>query len=270
MTFRRTNLLVLCKTYPSPSAGYVETSCVAGTETDGRLVRLYPVPFRLLDDQSQFRKWQWIEVDIEKAPADHRRESYRIRGDTIKCLGEPLSTKDSWAARRHYLSQVETFDDFVGLEQARVKRGVTLGLLAGQEILSLEIAAARNPEWSEDERQKLSQSQGDLFAVADAVALHALRKVPFDFHYRYRTSAPIEGTEHRHKIVDWEAGALYWNLVESHGAGWEAPFRDKYGRQFSDKDLIFLMGTIHRFPDQWLIVSVIYPPKQRQQSLDLE
>ena len=27
-------------------------------------------------------------------------------------------------------------------------------------------------------------------------------------------------------------------------------------------DLMFLMGTIHRFPDQWLIVSLIYPPKQ--------
>jgi hypothetical protein len=24
---------------------------------------------------------------------------------------------------------------------------------------------------------------------------------------------------------------------------------------------MFLMGTIHRFPNQWLIVSLIYPPK---------
>jgi hypothetical protein len=28
-------------------------------------------------------------------------------------------------------------------------------------------------------------------------------------------------------------------------------------------DLMFLMGTIHRFPNQWLIVSLIYPPKPR-------
>ena len=69
--------------------------------------------------------------------------------------------------------------------------------------------------------------------------------------------------------MDWEAGALYWNLVDSHGAAWEAPFRDKYGRQLPSTDLMFLMGTIHRFPDQWLIVSVIYPPMQPQQSLDL-
>jgi hypothetical protein len=26
---------------------------------------------------------------------------------------------------------------------------------------------------------------------------------------------------------------------------------------------MFLMGTIHRFPEQWLIASLIYPPRQR-------
>jgi hypothetical protein len=30
---------------------------------------------------------------------------------------------------------------------------------------------------------------------------------------------------------------------------------------------MFLMGTIHRFPDQWLIVSLIYPPKPTLQEL---
>jgi hypothetical protein len=33
--------------------------------------------------------------------------------------------------------------------------------------------------------------------------------------------------------------------------------------ELMSKDLSFLMGTIHRFPDQWLIVSLIYPPKQK-------
>lgn len=26
------------------------------------------------------------------------------------------------------------------------------------------------------------------------------------------------------------------------------------------KDMMLLMGTMHRFPDQWLGVSLIYPP----------
>ena len=44
-------ILILCKTYPSPSAKYAETSCVAGMSEAGRLIRLYPVPFRLVADE---------------------------------------------------------------------------------------------------------------------------------------------------------------------------------------------------------------------------
>src|ERR1700722_6885446 len=109
MVSRRAKVLILCKTYPSPSASYVETSCVAAMEEGGRLLRLYPVPFRLLEDENQFRKWQWIEADIEKAKDDHRPESHRIRADTIRCLGDPLPTTDSWARRREQLKLVETF-----------------------------------------------------------------------------------------------------------------------------------------------------------------
>ena len=75
-----------------------------------------------------------------------------------------------------------------------------------------------------------------------------------------------------HKIVDWEAGALYWNCRRSHGAGWEAPFRAMMEEQLGGRELMFLMGNQHRFQDQWLIISLFYPPKRKpaaalQQSL---
>lgn len=271
MTFQRTKILILCKTYPSPSARNVETSCVAGMTVDGQLLRLYPVPFRLLNDQSQFRKWQWIEADIEKARNDHRPESYRIRADTISCLGDPVSTRDSWAARRAQLALVHSFDSFTALEQARVSKGVTLGLVQAGDVVGLDITPARQIEWTEEERQKLIQQQvqGDLFADPEAVALRTLRKLPFDFHYRFRAPCEPASHENRLKIVDWEAGALYWNVRQKHGDDWQSAFRDKFGAALPASDLKFLLGTIHRFPEQWLIVSVIYPPKQPQESLDL-
>jgi hypothetical protein len=64
-------------------------------------------------------------------------------------------------------------------------------------------------------------------------------------------------------------GALCWNTRRLHGELWEEPFRKKFGTALPSTELMFLIGTIHRFPDQWLIVSVFYPPKQ-QQLLDLE
>lgn len=53
---RKARILILCKTYPSPSAAYTETSCVAGMDEAGNLIRLYPVPFRLVTDDQRFSK----------------------------------------------------------------------------------------------------------------------------------------------------------------------------------------------------------------------
>ena len=71
----------------------------------------------------------------------------------------------------------------------------------------------------------------------------------------------------RHKLVDWEVGALYWNCQHRYRDQWEVHFR----RQLEDKlpaaDLMLLMGNQHRFQDQWLIISLIYPPHQKQGEL---
>ena len=95
---------------------------------------------------------------------------------------------------------------------------------------------------------------------------------PYEFHYRYSIDTPSGTEEHTHKLTDWEAGALYWKCVEGYGPGWEAKFRQRFETEFFEKDILFLMGTIHRFPDQWIIVGVVYPPKPpqvRESQLDL-
>jgi hypothetical protein len=33
-------------------------------DEEGHLVRLFPVPFRLIEDSQQFRKWQWIRARV--------------------------------------------------------------------------------------------------------------------------------------------------------------------------------------------------------------
>ena len=98
-------VLILCKTYPSPSAKYAETSCVAGMTENGRLIRLYPVPFRLVSDDQQFKKWQWITARFEKARDDHRPESHRVFVDTIACDADPLPAgKQGWPHRAELLA----------------------------------------------------------------------------------------------------------------------------------------------------------------------
>jgi hypothetical protein len=152
------------------------------------------------------------------------------------------------------------------VDTARLQDGLSIALLRPKQLLGLEINKARNADWTEEEKEKLirEQMQEDLFSDVDAKRqVKELRKVPFDFYYRYVCDTPEGEKEYRHKIVDWEAGALYWNCRESHGTGWEAPFRAKLEGQLGTKDLMFLMGNQHRFQDQWLIISLVYPPKRK-------
>jgi hypothetical protein len=174
-----------------------------------------------------------------------------------------LPTSNEWRARRQELEKLSIFDDFAQLEASRSSRGVTLGIVRPIRVAGLDITPVKNSDWTPEERQKLVQlqGQGGLFDTTDAKAVATLRKLPFDFHYRYECRSAAGTHEYRHKIVDWEAGALFWNVWRRHGDGWQAPFRHKMENDLPSKDLMFLMGTIHRFPDQWLIVSLIYPPK---------
>jgi hypothetical protein len=228
----------------------------------GKLIRLYPVPFRMVSDEQKFKKWQWITARVGRSNDDRRHESHRIFVDTIE-LGEVISSENAWALRRPWLEKLPMFEDFDTLEAARQQpNGPSLALLKPAKVLGLDIKALTQPDWTDEEKIKLLQlqNQGNLFEETDR-DLRLLRKLPHDFHYRYECAAPAGPKTYRHKIVDWELGALYWNVQHRHGKAWEAPVRAKFEDELPTKDLMFLMGNIHRFQDQWLIVSLIYPPR---------
>jgi len=257
-------ILILAKTYPSPSARYCETSCVAGLNDQGQLRRLYPVPFRLIEQGRQFQKWQWIKARVEKANKDHRPESFKILVDTIEC-GDVVPPTKGWTHRWPWLDQLPVFSNSADVEAQRQETGGTLALLRPKSITGLEVTPARSPDWTEEEKAKLvrEQMQGRLFDEEEARRqVRSLRKIPFDFYYHYVCNTPAGDICGKHKIVDWEVGALYWNCVQGHGDAWEGPFRAKLEKDLLAKDLMFLMGTVHRFPQQWLIVGLFYPPKR--------
>ena len=227
------------------------------------------MPFRLVSSEKKFKKWQWISARIEKSRKDHRAESHKLYVDTISCDEIQLSTKNGWFARREHIQKIFKHSDFGSLEKARAAGGPTLGIVRPAKIIGLDITPASSPQWTSAEISKLlsAQQQADLFDATDARSITTLKKLPYDFHYRYVCSADGNDKEYKHKIVDWEIGALYWNVRRSHGEKWEKPFREKLEIRLPKADLMFLMGTIHRFPDQWLIVSLIYPPKQQLELL---
>ena len=251
-------LLILAKTYPNPSTKHREITCVAAINRNRQLRRLFPLPFRFLQGEQQFQKWEWITARIAKASKDHRPESHTIDSDSIIRRGV-VDTKKGWRERLTWIEGL-VYADPDALESKRQSEGVTLGFIRPSRIIKLEIVESDQPDWTEQEKKKLTQEW--LFDSQEARDKIMLQKVPFDFHYHYECSVDGKVKAFRHKITDWEAGALYWHCRRSHREKWEAPFRERLESEFSQKkDLVMLMGTMHRFPDKWLIVALYYPPK---------
>src|SRR6185312_9846007 len=90
-------ILILAKTYPSPSAQHVETSCVAGLTEHGCMRRLYPVPFRLIKESQKFKKWQWVKLRVEKATRITARKATRSMSTTSSAANR--STPDATGRR---------------------------------------------------------------------------------------------------------------------------------------------------------------------------
>jgi hypothetical protein len=264
------DLLILAKTYPTPSTKYRETSCVAAVNRAGELRRLFPIPYRFLEGHAQFSKWEWMRARVCSALRDNRPESHNIDSDSIARLGERVGTERRWETRRSLLHP-HIVEGFNALEARRQSTGETLGVLKVSRVLQLDVTPLRDKDWTEAQLQNLERE--GLFDSADARKRPPLRKLPFDFHYHYECETSSGKEVLRHKLTDWEVGSLYWNCVRYHGEHWESAFRDKLETQFARKDLMFIMGTMHRFPDQWLIVGLVYPPKlppERTGQLGLE
>jgi len=102
------NILVLAKTYPEISKKYTETVCTAGIhKATKKLVRLYPIRYRYLMGESQFKKYQWIKAKIEKANSDSRPESYNLVENTIE-IGNIIGTGDDWIERKKWIINQNT------------------------------------------------------------------------------------------------------------------------------------------------------------------
>lgn len=76
------------KAYPAVLSKLEEAVCVAGFRIgllqQPEWVRLFPIPFRELESDQQFRKWQEIEVDVDRTASDTRPESLKPQNNTIR------------------------------------------------------------------------------------------------------------------------------------------------------------------------------------------
>lgn len=270
-------ILITVKTYPVLSKKYRELVCTAGVTESGEWRRLFPIQFRALYGTNQtYKKYQWIEAELEKSSKDKRPESYRIVGNSLRTEGKPLSSANHWSARKSaFLNKVELHDDLARLIARAHDNELSLGAFRPARILDFKWKPVER-EWDPDTLAELEmkKKQLDFFIPEETIAkqFEVVQKLPYKFSYKFEDA---RGKVSTLMIEDWEIGALYWNcLADSEGdeAAALEKVRTKYWGEFVESgeiDLTLILGTTQKFhqmksDNPFLIIGVFYPKSDRQ------
>lgn len=267
-------VLVTVKTYPTLSRKYGETVCTAGVRDDGTWVRIYPVPFRRLEEEQQYKKFDWLECRLIRNPSDPRPETFRPIDENELRPVDHIDTAKNWRERRRII--LKTARVFDRLDE----------LITGAKALQISLAVFKPTSvidfvWEEDtrnwDREKLRQmrelyNQLDLFSDNSwRETFQVIPKLPYNFSYRFQDAT---GKSSKLQILDWEIGELYRNCLRSTNGDEPralAKVRQKYFDEFLKTDLHFFLGTTQQWhsvaPNPWVIIGVFPIPYENQ--LDL-
>ncbi|TAL28734.1 MAG: hypothetical protein EPN97_14140 [Alphaproteobacteria bacterium] len=264
-------ILIAVKTYPTLSKTHTELACTAGFREDGTWIRLYPIPFRLLEQEQRYKKYQWLEVDIARNKGDSRPESFRvINRDNIKPLNE-IGPERQWAERRKLIldkNKVYTnLKEIIDLANADT---LSLVIFKPTEFIDF-IAEKTDAEWPQDKLDAILDrfKQRNLFEDENPEDFKIMPKLPYKFSYTFKDD---QGKESTLMIEDWETGQLYWNCLKNYGEDLAVQkVREKYFDDFvKTKDLHLFLGTTRewhgRAKNPFVIIGTFHPPPMTQPS----
>ena len=251
--------LIVVRTYPVPAMRGVEVSCTAAITDEGKWLRFHPVPYRFLDPDQRFRKYQWVQVRISKG-SDPRPESYKLSPGSLQVLSRPLPSSENWRQRKNVVLPLRS-PSLCALRRAHDENGSpTLGLFRPRTIRRLLIEPD-DPSWSD--AQLAALRQGSLFDEGEPKI--ELEKVPFRFRYEFQCEDPGCHTWHRLICTDWEMGQAWRRWRDKYGKGWEKKFRQRFETEMMTKyDTHFFVGTVFNHPGTWIIVGLFYPPRAKE------
>lgn len=259
-----TKVLVTVKTYPTLSEKYDELVCTAGFREDGTWVRIFPVPFRKLNPYKQYKKYDWIEVDLEKNQNDLRPESFRPvgLGSDINVVGH-IDTGAKWEQRKEFVLQ-HVYTNMTDLLTDLEKHDTSLAVVKAN-IMDFTIKPCER-EWNARKLAvvKALQNQLDLFEKQEV--FETVKKVPYEFSYVFSTD---DGVKRTLMIEDWELGMLYFHSLKS-ANGDESIACQKVKKKYYcemalRRDLYLFLGTTKRWhkvsPNPFIVIGTFYPPK---------
>jgi len=255
MDYETRKILITVKAYPNPSKKYVETVCVAGIDLEKyEWLRLYPIRFRDLEEDKKFKKYNIIEIKVFKPSDDNRPESYKVDPDSIKII-DHLKTNDKWSRRKSIVLPTVSSSMCEIIKQNKGNRK------------SLGVFKPTNVDFYWKKSRKIDAEEVNSYysqlSFLDRKKI-AIEHISYDFYYRFYCYDESNCPGHNFSIIDWEIKQAYrdWRYRYKN----EELLLDKIKERWlsitsEKKDTYFYVGNMKRFPDNFMILGVFYPPK---------
>lgn len=276
----RMKVLITVKAYPALSKKYNETVCTAGITEEGKWIRIYPIPFRQLDYDNQFSKYEWVELDLIRNTSDFRPESFRPKDLLLKDLvshGIVESDGDAWIERRKIVLN-KVYTNLKTLIQEAKSKSICTSLAVFKPTRIVDfIYEEVEREYKKDKldhfnSKKLQLSFFNNEEEFDITEFELVNKLPYKFSFVFEDD---EGKRSTLMIEDWETGMLYWHSLERHeGDEFKAcgDVKKKYFDDFAKtKDYYFFLGTTklnhYVAPNPFVIIGDFRPKHISQENL---
>lgn len=262
-------VLILVKTYPVISSSYIELVCTAGLREDGTWVRIYPVSFRRMNEESKYKKYQWVSLELKKRDQDFRPESYSpVNLDSMK-LGEIV---DRWEDRWRIVRKSRIFtnmNELIRLSK-RENGALSLAVFKPSKIRRFAVRPDES-QWPKNKLEKIEQwrRQGTLLDDENDEEIRRtfqiVEKIPYSFSYEFEDDA---GKLHRMSIEDWETGILFLKCRRYCATEKLAveQVRAKYEEMSRSEHLHLYLGTVFEnhqkgYPNPFSIIGMFAPKR---------
>jgi len=265
ISWEKKKILILVKAYPEKSDKLGSAICTAGITEENEWIRIYPIGFDYFVRKLNFKKFTWIEAEVQKANEKlMRKESYKVRQKSIKIIDDSLSNikvneeikRKIWSERQKIINSMVN-NSVQELRNAYKKDKTSLGLIKPELIdfrfrkpfREINIDVPKTHQKSIDNSRVL---------IADRIE----HIISYKFKCQGIECNCKKETRPYHDMTceDWELFAAlrkwpYENEIM------EEKIREKFYKWMKEKrDLYFCMGMISRYP-QWVIIGLLYPPR---------
>lgn len=270
----RKKILIVAKTYPTKSKKYKELVCTAGVDEEGNQYRIYPIPTKTLKEYEGFKKYTWIDAEIEKDKSDSRPESFKINTSSVKLLST-INTDKNWQYRKDILLKSKVYNSLKEIiSLANKTNELSLCLFKPNKFLHIYFEAKEKEDFTEKEIIEYKNANASLFEHNSSceIEFNIMPQLPYSIKMVFED---INGKKSKMNILDWEISQLFWTLQnkKKNDTEMKQGIKDKLNWMLEDRDLYLCLGTMkqmHGWTDNpFTIIGLFYPPKDMGYALSL-